>query len=100
MKLIHCEDIEIGDFVAISINNYMTLGFYAGRGKNASFQYYDLNTLAWWLNNPNKKKLLKKNHIKYFVSRVIKYSPEFLKKEYKEMFEEAIEALTQLKVKK
>jgi len=94
--IIDIKDVQIGDFVAISKYYYTVFGFYAGQGKNYSFQYYDMDTLARWLND--SKTIIKKYYIKYYTCRVIKYSPEFLNKNNKEQFEKAIEALKQLKV--
>jgi hypothetical protein len=97
-------ELKLGDLVAIASFSCVELGFYRGRGQGNSFQYYELSSLARWVdyNDAPHNSPWKSPKAAYFNSysgsRVIKYSPELLTLEYQVIYEKAIEALKRLKI--
>jgi hypothetical protein len=48
---LHSGTIVKGDIIAIASDNFIQLGFYIGRGKGGTLQYYSLDGMAWRENN-------------------------------------------------
>ena len=102
-------ELKPGDFIAISIGNWLDIGFYAGRGKTGSMQYYTYHSLlAWNLGQeettdtppsyPKTKSPWKSYINSYLEGRVVKLHPSVLAEKYREQYEESIEILKQLNI--
>lgn len=81
MELKYGGTLEFGDLVAISDGNYMSFGFYAGRGIGGTFQYYGIwspthayNQYEDWLKMPEEQREKHWNSRRYkkgFTSKCI-----------------------------
>lgn len=90
------KEIKKGDLILVIFNNTSELGFYLGKGRNQSHQYHRLTSLDYWL--PEIKQGIAKAPAKGYVSnctpyRMVKYSPELLNDEFKDKYNNALEAL-------
>lgn len=89
-----------GDYVLIiHTGGYCTLGFYLGKGKGDSIQYYSQSLLSKWmdhhaLGNPRKSYV-----IDPLNERVVKYSISLVKDQnLLEIYKKAVEALKKLNI--
>lgn len=100
-------DIQVGEYIVIAETNYLNAGFYIGRGKTGSFQFFSVESLTHWLDaksNPgswlSKRKHPYKSYINSpYITRIAKYSPDCLSPEEKQEYEKAIEALKLLNLR-
>ncbi len=94
--------IEKGDIVAISYNNYMVLGIYAGRGKTGSFQYYSIWGLSERerLDANSKMSKYEKGYVNApHKTRIVKIHPDFLSDEYYNAYGRALSRLERNNIK-
>jgi hypothetical protein len=92
------EQLKTYDFIIIAENSTLVLGFYLGRGKNNSFQYYHLWTLSNHYNKNYEGKLYKSYFNSYNEYRVAKYHPDCIENpEVKELYDNAIQVIRKLK---
>lgn len=93
-------ELKIGDFIIVCEAYQMHLGFYRGRGRGNSFQYFSMTSLSRWFDAPQIKYKNPKlcYHNTYNEFRVVKFSPDLLILEEKIKYEKAIEALKLLKI--
>lgn len=85
-------EIVKGDLVAIAYYNYMTLAIYIGRGKEGTFQYYELNHIIN-VEDQNLPKLTKSYVNSPHTTRIMKVLPEALSMERKEEYDKAMHYL-------
>ncbi len=100
-------ELKTGDLIVVHRHYVVDVGFYLGRGRNYSLQYFDLNNTAYWSDMSKKwkeegitnKPPLYKSYIANPSSwRVIKISPDLLTDKYKEKYDRAMDLLKELKV--
>lgn len=100
-------NIQIGDYIILSEGNYLTTGFYIGRGKTGSFQFFTVNALVYWIDakkDPNnhygRAKRPYKSYINSpYITRISKYHPDCLSPEQRQDYEKAIEVLKLLNLR-
>lgn len=79
-------NLKIGDFIIISNNNYLSLGFYAGSGQGGTLQYYCLDGLSRRYDLMMKGEKLEKKLYKFYLNspretRTIKYDVNLIEDE-------------------
>ena len=99
-------ELKTGDLIILSTGYSLDIGFYLGRGKTGTMQYYNLWALRSWLKkhkiNPEHKPT--KPWKSYINSpdahRIVKYHTDCIESPvYLTFYNEAIEALKLLKLK-
>ena len=91
-------NLKIGDFIIISNNNYLSLGFYAGSGRG-TLQYYWLDGLSRRYDLMMKGEKLEKKLYKFYLNspretRTIKYDVNLIENEETiEKYHQSIEIL-------
>ena len=54
MRVKYGKELEKGDFIIIASGNYLDLGWYVGRGKSGTVQYYHLHEGCYWFDEFQK----------------------------------------------
>ena len=100
--------LEKGDMIAIANNNSFEVGWYVGRGKTGTLQYYTLNYLHYWYAaysnlTEERNEHFKKPAVSYINSpnfwRIIKVNREIITEEEDKInYEKAIKTLEILKI--
>jgi len=88
--------IEKWDIVAISIENEIVLGFYVGRGKTGTLQYYSIEQISRMHDELFYEKLGR--YAKCYINsptaiRIMKIGPDDLGQKFKEKYEKSIKYL-------
>lgn len=98
VKSKYSKDIEIGDLIAISFENSIIIGFYAGFGKTGSLHYRNLNHLAT-LEEIGSERIPRKDYVNsYDQDRIMKISLEMLNDEYVKQYNKAIKFIEKKKL--
>lgn len=97
-------ELQPGDLVAVAASSdYVHVGFYVGRGKTGSFQFYPLHTLAYWFDGEHSRRIQgKKPYVSFrnsfYSNMALKISPETFTPKMKETYDKASEAMKLLLV--
>lgn len=98
--------LKKGDLIAVAQHNHLDIGFYLGRGKNGTVQFYGLKGLIWWSNQVKVPRMVgyeTMNPYKWYINsphkdRIVRISEESLEGEWLELYKEAYEILKSLNI--
>lgn len=93
------DELQTGDLIAMATENSINIGWYLGRGKTGTLQYYDIYSAAYA--RINNRKLYKSYINAPHERRILKITPECITdKEYINIYHEGLELMKELKIVK